>query len=86
MDRMSARSLFAIPRPAASSAARLIRKPEDSLPICFAAAAFELPRIRCVFSAETLVLIRMFVLHPLRVIRGVPAPLCLPPATVPRTG
>ena len=57
--RVSARSLFAMPRPAASSAARLIRKPDDSFCIELATALFVSPRFRYAFRAEMLVLKRM---------------------------
>jgi hypothetical protein len=59
IERMSARSLLAIPRPAASSAARLILKPDDNFAIESATRPSVIPSWRCALSAATLVLIRM---------------------------
>src|SRR5690606_29251294 len=59
IERMSPRSLLAIPRPAASSAARLIRKPEERREMDWLTAALVAPSCRCALSALTLVLMRI---------------------------
>src|SRR5689334_22825272 len=56
---MSARILLAIPSPAASSAARVMRKPLDSLAIDWSTADWVISRLRPALIAETFVLIRM---------------------------
>ena len=57
MAPRSARSWLAMARPAASSAARLIRKPDERRPIDRLTAASVLARTRSVFIAAVLVLI-----------------------------
>ena len=64
-ERMSARMRSEIPRPAASSAAEAIRRPEESRAKLLLSAVDELKRFRCAFMDATFVLTR----SPIRVYR-----------------
>jgi hypothetical protein len=58
VPRIGARIPSEIARPAASSAARLIRRPDDSFSIDFDSAADVLTRLRCALNASTFVFTR----------------------------
>src|SRR5688572_19768630 len=74
IERRSARSLFAIPSPAASSPARLIRRPEDSLYIERLSAVCVPYRLRSAFIAPMFVLILMVSRLPVTVLGARPGP------------